>query len=66
MSITFWDSPPNRNRERIIKEAKAWTTYHCPDDGTNLKYSPTDIETNCTHCGQRLSLVRVKLNGQVS
>jgi hypothetical protein len=64
--VNFFDNPPNRNRERVIKEAKAWVTYHCPDDGTNLRYSPGDTETRCTHCGQTLSLVAVKWSGVVS
>jgi hypothetical protein len=59
----FWNGEPVR-RERIVKEAKAWVTYHCPDDGTNLRYSPGDLEAVCTHCGQILSLVSVKWSGQ--
>ena len=62
--INFFDSPPDRNRQRIVKEAKAWVTYHCPDDGTNLSYGPNDTETRCTHCGQLLSLVPIKYSGQ--
>jgi LSD1 subclass zinc finger protein len=62
--LDAWDNPPQRNRERIIKEAKWWSTAHCPDDGTNLKYSPGDTETRCTLCGQALSLVPIKWSGQ--
>ena len=62
--LPFWDETGGKNRQRIIKEAKAWMTYHCPDDGTNLRYSPGDTEARCTHCGQTLSLVVVKWRGQ--
>ena len=61
----FWENDTHQViKKPTIKEAKAWTTYHCPDDGTNLRYSPGDMETRCTHCGQQLSLVQVKWRGQ--
>jgi hypothetical protein len=62
--LSFFDEPGNKGRQRIIKEAKAWTTYHCPDDGTNLRYSPGDTECRCTHCGQLLSLIPIGWSGQ--
>ncbi len=61
----FFDESERTIKKPTMKEAKAWLTYHCPDDGTNLRYSPSDTEARCTHCGQLLSLVPVKWSGQV-
>ena len=66
---SFWDSPPDRNRRRVIKAAIAITMWKCPDDGTNLNtrdLPANTTEVRCTHCGQTLSLVRVSYPGMKS
>ncbi len=62
--LPFFDEPDNKNRQPIVKEAKWWSTAHCPDDATNLKYPQGATQARCTHCGQMLSLVPVKWSGQ--
>jgi hypothetical protein len=66
--ISYWDSPPDRNRQRTPKEAVPVTIWKCPDDGTNLpthELPPNATEVRCTHCGQLLSLVRIDWSGRV-
>ncbi len=62
--LPFFNEPDNKNRERIIKEAKWWSTAHCPDDGTNLKYPKGATRARCSHCGQELSLISINWSGQ--
>jgi hypothetical protein len=64
--VNFFDSPPDANRQRIVKEAIPITMWKCPDDGTNLHTrEATGSTIRCTHCGQELSIVAVKYAGQV-
>lgn len=65
--VNFFDNPPDRNRQRIVKEAIPITMWKCPDDGTNLNTASVRGTTvRCTHCGQELSIVAVKWSGQAS
>lgn len=40
--LPFWNTAPNQNRERVLRDAKWWRTAHCAQNNCNLRYKPGD------------------------